>query len=172
EERDPDLLHSHYADAGYVGSRLSHLLGIPLVHTGHSLGRIKRARLIAAGVGAREVDERYAMRRRIRAEELALATAERVITSTRQEIEQQYERYDYYHPDQMRVIPPGTDLERFHPPTGDEWNSPVAADISRFLREPRRPMVLALSRPDARKNIPALIDAFGQDKALREKANL
>jgi len=172
EERDPDLLHSHYADAGYVGSRLSHLLGIPLVHTGHSLGRIKRARLIAAGVGAREVDERYAMRRRIRAEELALATAERVITSTRQEIEQQYERYDYYHPDQMRVIPPGTDLDRFHPPTGGEWDSPVAADISRFLREPRRPMVLALSRPDARKNIPVLIEAFGQDKALRETGNL
>jgi sucrose-phosphate synthase len=41
----PDVIHSHYADAGYVGIRLSHQLGIPLVHTGHSLGRSKRKRL-------------------------------------------------------------------------------------------------------------------------------
>ena len=170
--RHPDLLHSHYADAGYVGSRLSHALGVPLVHTGHSLGRIKRARLIAAGLSSAEVEARYAMGRRIRAEELALATAERVVTSTRQEIESQYERYDYYQPEQMRVIPPGTDLEKFHPPSGGEAESRIAGEIARFLRHPDRPMILALSRPDARKNIPALIEAFGNDDALRERANL
>ena len=40
-DRSPDLIHSHYGDAGYVGSRLAHFLGVPLVHTGHSLGRAK-----------------------------------------------------------------------------------------------------------------------------------
>ncbi|MBU2746184.1 glycosyltransferase, partial [Acidithiobacillus caldus] len=45
----PDWLHSHYADAGFVGVRLAQLLGIPLIHTGHSLGRDKRERLLAAG---------------------------------------------------------------------------------------------------------------------------
>ena len=50
QDRIPDVLHSHYADAGYVCSRLSHLLGIPLVHTGHSLGRNKRNQLLASGV--------------------------------------------------------------------------------------------------------------------------
>lgn len=170
--RHPDLLHSHYADAGYVGSRLSHALGISLVHTGHSLGRVKRARLIASGLSAAEVEERYAMSRRIRAEELTLASAERVITSTHQEIEEQYGNYDYYHPDQMRVIPPGTDLVSFHPPDGRESDSDIAADIRRFLRDPDKPMILALSRPDARKNIPALVTAFGEDAQLRESANL
>ncbi|MEE9343166.1 MAG: glycosyltransferase, partial [Gammaproteobacteria bacterium] len=29
--RLPDILHSHYADAGYVGSRVAHVLGIPLI---------------------------------------------------------------------------------------------------------------------------------------------
>jgi sucrose-phosphate synthase len=168
----PDLLHSHYADAGYVGSRLSHVLGLPLIHTGHSLGRVKRRRLLASGLNTAKVDERYNMARRIEAEELTLATAERVITSTNQEIEEQYELYDYYQPDQMRVIPPGTDLTRFHPPEGKEWQTPIAGEIGRFLREPEKPIILALSRPDARKNIAALITAYGEDPALQETANL
>lgn len=168
----PHIIHSHYADAGYVGSRLSHILGIPLVHTGHSLGRVKRLRLLASGLSTGDVDERYNMVRRIEAEELTLASAERVITSTHQEVHEQYALYDFYQPKQMVVIPPGTDLERFHPPDGSEWKSPIAADISRFLREPEKPLILALSRPDTRKNIGALITAYGEDERLREVANL
>lgn len=172
QERQPDLLHSHYADAGYVGSRISHVLSIPLIHTGHSLGRVKRRRLLASGLKAAEVEERYNMVRRIEAEELALASAERVITSTNQEIEEQYELYDYYQPEQMRVIPPGTDLTRFHPPEGKEWQSGIACEIGRFLREPEKPIILAISRPDARKNIASLITAYGEDQVLQETANL
>ena len=168
----PDLLHSHYADAGYVGSRLSHVLGIPLIHTGHSLGRVKRRRLLASGLDALQVEERYSMARRIEAEETTLASAERVITSTNQEIEEQYELYDYYQPEQMRVIPPGTDLTRFYPPEGKEWQSEIAGEIGRFLRDHEKPLILALSRPDARKNISALISAYGEDSSLQEAANL
>ena len=40
--RQPDILHSHYADAGYVGGRLSHILGIPLIHTGHARRILRR----------------------------------------------------------------------------------------------------------------------------------
>lgn len=170
--RLPDLLHSHYADAGYAGSRICHILGIPLVHTGHSLGRVKRGRLLASGLDAGAIEERYNLSRRIEAEETTLAVAERVITSTRQEIEEQYGLYDYYQPDRMRVIPPGTDLTRFHPPVGGEWQAPIALEIARFLRTPEKPLVLALSRPDARKNIAALVTAFAEDEALRGIANL
>ncbi|MCP5406971.1 MAG: HAD-IIB family hydrolase [Chromatiaceae bacterium] len=168
----PDLLHSHYADGGYVGSRIAHVLGIPLIHTGHSLGRVKRRRLLASGLNADEVESRYNMSRRVNAEEMTLASAERVITSTSQEVEEQYELYDFYQPKQMVVIPPGTDLTRFHPPVGREWQSEIAAEISRFLKEPEKPIILALSRPDTRKNISSLIIAYGQDKALQEAANL
>ncbi len=172
EGRLPDIVHSHYADGGYVGSRLSHMLGIPLVHTGHSLGRVKRRRLLASGVKAAEIEERYNMARRIEAEELTLASAERVITSTNQEIEEQYGLYDYYQPEQMRVVPPGTDLTRFHPPEGMEWQTGIAGEIARFLREPEKPIILALSRPDARKNISALVRAYGEDRPLQDLANL
>ena len=170
--RQPDIIHSHYADAGYVGSRLAHVLGVPLVHTGHSLGRVKRRRLLASGLSSGDIEQRYNMARRIEAEELTLASAERVITSTSQEIEEQYELYDHYQPDQMRVIPPGTDLELFHPPEGDEWETSVGHEISRFLRDPDKPLILELARPDPRKNIVALVDAYGGSPRLQELANL
>ena len=172
QPRQPNLIHSHYADAGFVGSRLSHVLGIPLIHTGHSLGRVKRRRLLATGLDAAKVETHYNMARRIEAEETTLATAERVITSTHQEIDEQYGLYDFYQPEQMRVIPPGTDLSRFHPPSGDEWRSVIAAELARFLSEPEKPMILALSRPDARKNITALVEAYGASPDLQVKANL
>ena len=105
----PTLIHSHYADAGYVGVRLSNLLGVPLVHTGHSLGRDKRKRLLARGISREKISQTYNIDRRIDAEEEVLANADLVITSTHNEIEEQYGLYNYYDPDRMVVIPPGTD---------------------------------------------------------------
>ena len=168
----PDLVHSHYADGGYVGQSLSHQLGIPLIHTGHSLGRVKRHHLLASGLSVAEIEERYNMARRIEAEELTLASAERVITSTHQEIEEQYELYDHYQPEQMRVVPPGTDLQQFKPCEGKELESEQFQHITQHLKTPNKPIILALSRPDNRKNIVALVDAYGQSKILRQIANL
>lgn len=115
QPRLPDVVHTHYADAGYVGVRLSNLTGLPLIHTGHSLGRDKYRRLLAVGMDIEQIEKRYHMQARISAEEDTLSCAELVITSTRNEIESQYELYDYYTPEKMAVIPPGTDLEQFHP---------------------------------------------------------
>lgn len=168
----PSLIHSHYADAGYVGSRLSAQLGVPLVHTGHSLGRVKRQRLLASGLTQEVIDQRYNMARRITAEEETLGAASLVVTSTSQEIEEQYGLYDHYQPERMSVIPPGTDLERFRPPDGSEQKTPIRRELGRFLNEPKKPMILALSRPDERKNISTLIAAYGESAELQRAANL
>jgi sucrose-phosphate synthase len=168
----PDIVHSHYADAGYVGVRLSNLIGVPLVHTGHSLGRDKRQRLLAKGLNREEIDERYNMSRRIDAEEEVLANADLVITSTFNEIDEQYGLYDYYQPKRMAVVPPGTDLTQFHPPTQDDFDIPFAHVLRRFLNCPDKPIILALSRLDERKNILTLIEAFGESKPLQDLANL
>lgn len=170
--RVPDILHSHYADAGYVGARLAGLLGIPLIHTGHSLGREKLRRLRDQGVNDLVIERQYQIRRRIEAEEMAMDSASLVIASTRQEVEQQYSCYDNYQPQRMEVIPPGTDLQRFQPPTGSFADNPALPLITPFLRQPRKPLILALSRADERKNIPTLVHAFGADPQLREQANL
>ena len=168
----PHLIHSHYADAGYVGARLSHQLSVPLVHTGHSLGRSKRKRLLASGIKKDEIEKRYNMSCRINAEESTLGIAERVITSTNQEIDEQYGLYDFYQPERMRVVPPGTDIAQFFPPEGSETDSSIAHEINQFLHEPGKPIILALSRPDQRKNIVTLIEAFGESKELQNYANL
>jgi sucrose-phosphate synthase len=168
----PRLVHSHYADAGYVGARITAQLGVPLAHTGHSLGRVKRQRLLASGVKQEAIDARYNMDRRINAEEETLAAAALVITSTTQEIEEQYGLYDHYQPERMSVIPPGTDLQRFHPPDGSEQRAPMHQEIGRFLHQPSKPIILALSRPDERKNIATLVEAYGESEELQEAANL
>lgn len=171
QPRMPDIIHSHYADAGYVGVRLANLGGVPLVHTGHSLGRDKRKRLLAKGLSAGEIESTYNMSRRIHAEEELLANAYLVITSTHNEIESQYSLYNYYDPDCMAVIPPGTDLDMFYPP-GDSETFDYKDRLRCFLTNPDKPMVLAISRPDERKNISVLLDAFGESEALRDAANL
>ncbi|MEZ5454374.1 MAG: HAD family hydrolase [Thiothrix sp.] len=172
QPRRPAIIHGHYADAGHVGTRVSHHLGIPLVFTGHSLGRSKRRQLLAAGHSKEALEARYTITRRIEAEETTLGVAERVITSTHQEINEQYALYDHYQPERMRVVPPGTDLQQFHAPAGDEYSTSIAAEVARFLQDPGKPIILALSRPDPRKNIVQLVSAYGESRELQELANL
>ena len=170
--RVPDIVHSHYADAGYVGGRIAALLGVPQIHTGHSLGRDKLRRLLEKGTKPATIESQYNMNRRIEAEEAALDSAALVIASTHQEVEKQYEQYDNHHPRRMMVIPPGVDLTRFAPPQRFEADPPIAKEVDRFLAKPKKPMILALSRPDERKNIATLVRAYGENLELRDKANL
>ncbi|MBI4881449.1 MAG: glycosyltransferase [Planctomycetes bacterium] len=170
--RVPDVIHGHYADAGYVGSELVGMLGVPLVFTGHSLGRVKKARLLAKGLTEELIESRYNMARRIEAEETALNSAALVIASTQQEVEEQYAGYDRYVPERMKVIPPGVDLSRFSPPQPGADPPPIAAEIDRFLRDARRPLILAMARPDERKNLEGLVRAFAENEQLRATCNL
>ncbi len=172
QPRLPDVIHSHYADAGYVGVRLCHLTGLPLIHTGHSLGRDKLRRLLASGMTMEQIEERYHMLQRISAEEDTLSNADLVITSTRNEIEDQYELYDYYTPEKMAIIPPGTDLEQFYPSTDNNETIAFNEVLIKFLNHSDKPIILALSRPDARKNIVTLLEAYGRSPRLQELANL
>ena len=168
----PDWIHAHYADAGYVGALVSRRLGIPLTYTGHSLGREKLRRLLAAGGEHEQIEQNYSISRRIDAEELALAHADLVITSTRQERDEQYARYGCFNPDHAAVVPPGVDSRRFHPHGNAEEFTEVSELLSSFLREPERPPLLAICRADRRKNIPALVEAFGRSAVLRQRHNL
>lgn len=169
--RTPDLIHSHYADAGYIGARLSQHLGVPLFHTGHSLGRVKRERLLEKGLKPSSIESTYNISQRIEAEEIALGNASVVIASTHQEIDDQYSQYENYHPRRMVVIPPGVDLSRFKPP-GKTFSPSIKKDLDRFLEKPNKPMILALARPDERKNLSSLVQAYAEHPKLKNAANL
>ena len=170
--RVPDVIHGHYADAGYGGGQLARLLGVPFVFTGHSLGRVKRQRLQDAGMAREKIEARYNMAARIEAEEFALETCSLICTSTRQEVREQYEPYENYIPERMEVIPPGVDLGAFHPPGDEEPETELERDVRGFLREPDKPMIVAMARPDERKNLEMLVRVYGESPALRRAANL
>lgn len=91
----PYVIHGHYADAGEVAAHLSGALNVPMVLTGHSLGRNKFEQLLKQGRLSREdINSMYKIMRRIEAEEMGLDAAEMVVTSTKQEIEEQWGLYD------------------------------------------------------------------------------
>ncbi|KAJ3698356.1 hypothetical protein LUZ61_002061 [Rhynchospora tenuis] len=200
----PVVIHGHYADAGHSAALLSGALNVPMVFTGHSLGRDKLEHLLKQGRQTREINAMYKIMRRIEAEELCLDSSEVIITSTRQEIEEQWNLYDGFDlllarklkagikhgvscygrcMPHMVLIPPGMEFGHVVVPDIDgdvkvnkEESSAsdplIWEEIMRFLTNPRKPMILALARPDPKKNIATLVEAFGECRLLRELANL
>ncbi len=184
ESAVPDIFHGHYPDAGYVATELAAFFGVPMVYTGHSLGRSKKARLLEEGVGLKEMNTRLKIDYRIDMEERILKFADMVVTSTRQEIEGQYGLYRNRTLPVYEVIPPGIGLERFYPYYRDEYptveekeealfaRASVLRELEIFFQNMERPIILSLCRPDKRKNIQGLIKAYGEDPELQAMANL
>lgn len=184
ENITPDLLHGHYADAGYVARQLSKLTGIPYVFTGHSLGRSKKNSLSNKGMTEKQMVDKFNINERIQAEEDVLRTAAHVIASTNHEIKNQYKLYDNYDKASFTVIPPGIDVDKFYPYYYDHdenFHKPEAyiqardkmdREFARFFYSSEKPMILTICRPDSRKNIQGLITAFGENKELQAIANL
>jgi sucrose-phosphate synthase len=170
--RLPNLIHTHYADAGYVGQQLSLLLGIPQIHTGHSLGRAKLERMLASGRKPNALEKQFNFERRINAEEEVIHNSSLIITSTQQEIDQQYGLYNNFNHTRFRVIPPGTNTSRFSPLVRKPIEPDTKQLIDKYLAEPEKPLIFSISRPDARKNIKGLIEAYGNSPELQQAANL
>ena len=178
----PDWIHSHYGDAGYAAVELSNLLKVPFVHTGHSLGIAKKDKLKAMGMTEEEGERKFKFTTRIAAENATLLHANFIITSTDQERET-YEQYPGFDQAVFHTIAPGVDTEKFVPyyelqPGVDQKTEEmqrrywVSEYIEKFLSYPNKPCILALSRPDLRKNLHTLIDVYGNDKELQSMANL
>ncbi|KAJ4958203.1 hypothetical protein NE237_025314 [Protea cynaroides] len=137
----PVAIHGHYADAGNSAALLSGALNVPMLFTGHSLGRDKLEQLLKQGrMSKDEINVTYKIMRRIEAEEISLDASEIVITSTRQEIDEQWRLYDGFDPilerklrarikrnvgcygrfmPRMVVIPPGMEFHHIVPHDGD-----------------------------------------------------
>lgn len=184
EGRLPDIVHGHYADAGYVAMWMSRLFGVPFIFTGHSLGRSKKRKLLSDGMTEDKINRKYMIEQRIETEEDILQSADMVITSTRQEVDTQYGEYLSHQFPEFRVIPPGLDIEKFYPYYHDMLSdkesdeeclyaqASILSELERFFKNKDKPLILALCRPDKRKNISGLIEAYGNDRELQAMANL
>ncbi|NLK05396.1 MAG: HAD-IIB family hydrolase [Spirochaetales bacterium] len=182
--RAPDIIHAHYADAGYVATELTTYFPTPLVFTGHSLGRNKLEYLKSQGVSDEKLEQYYHISTRIRNEERSMRHADLVITSTHYEKDILYAPYESRDEQKMQVIPPGLDLDTFFPYYHYEIQDPaiteemkraqysMGRELQRFLTTTEKPFILALCRPEARKNIDLLIEIYGKSKELQAIANL
>lgn len=158
----PDVVHAHFADAARVALAVRDRYGIPVFYTPHSLGLLKTTHGGDAGgdlaghLGARVSDER-----------LALASADGIIVSSRDEAERQVAAYAVPGVrNRLHLLPPG-------PPPGERDDRAASLEwLAASLADPARPMVLAVARPVVKKNLAALAQAFAGSKALRASANL
>ncbi|MCW2750521.1 MAG: mshA [Aeromicrobium sp.] len=106
-EREPghfDLVHSHYWLSGQVGTVARERWGVPLVHTMHTMAKVKNAQL-ADGDSAEPIG-------RIYGEEEIVRLADRLIANTIEERRELIELYDA-DPERVAVVHPGVDLEVF-----------------------------------------------------------
>ncbi|SBT48335.1 D-inositol-3-phosphate glycosyltransferase [Micromonospora auratinigra] len=113
-----DLIHSHYWLSGQVGWLAKDRWGVPLVHTAHTLAKVKNAQL-AAG-------DRPEPKARVIGEEQVVAEADRLVANTRVEARDLIDRYDA-DPARVAVVEPGVDLDRFRPAPGDRDAARLAA---------------------------------------------
>ena len=144
-----DLVHSHYWLSGQVGWLARERWGVPLVHSAHTLARVKNL-LLADG----DDPEPTA---RIIGEEQVVAEADRLIASTDDEARELITLYGA-NPARVRTIAPGVDLNLFRP------GSSAAARAKLGLRPDALTLLFVgriqpLKGPDVLLHAAALLDA-------------
>lgn len=148
------FISSHYWDAGVAGQRLSEALGVPHVHTPHSLGLWKK-RQMEAGYPDRadHFEKEFNFKDRVLHEGIVYRNCELVIATTPQQLDMLQQDYEVPE-DKAHMIPPGYDDNRFYP----------VSEASRQMIRRRLgfagQVVLALGRLATNKGYDLLINAF------------
>ena len=101
-----DLVHSHYWQSGLAGADLQRAWGVPLVHSHHTLGKVKN-HFLAPG-------DRPEPELRLEGEGEIISSADMLIASTDQELEQLACLYGAPH-DRLKTLHPGVDHRIFRP---------------------------------------------------------
>jgi D-inositol-3-phosphate glycosyltransferase len=109
KDENYDAIHSHYWISGKVAMAASRELGIPLVHTMHTMARVKNLNL-AEG----ETPEPMI---RVQGETQVVAAAQALVANTDAEAASLVSLYDAC-PDIVHVVAPGVDLYTFTPGQG------------------------------------------------------
>ena len=173
----PDFATAHYADGGYCAAQAEHLAGIGFTFTGHSLGAQKLDNLSTTLANIDVMDARFQFTKRIAAERLAMQRAARVITSTRQEQEEQY-AHPLYHgaidatdTECFAVIPPGVNIRIFSS-QAMPGEIEIHEALTGRLGHDKMPAIVISGRMDEKKNVIGVVTAYSESEALRRRAAL
>lgn len=153
----PDVLHAHFADAAELAIAAEQEFSLPWLYTAHSLANEKLRPGETPGP---------AISRRIAREAIAVRRAHGIIASSRDEAERQLPRIYPGAEGQTHRVGPGVTLRC----DGDAARA--RETLTPFLRAPDKPVILAIARPIAKKNLAALVDAYAQSPDLQERTNL
>ncbi|MEI6622540.1 MAG: D-inositol-3-phosphate glycosyltransferase [Actinomycetes bacterium] len=152
-----DAIHSHYWLSGQVGLVASERWNVPLIHSMHTMARVKNNQLALGD------DPEPKMR--IIGEQQVVDVSDRLIANTADEFDDLVQLYDA-NPSQVSVVHPGVDLERFSP---DSTTSARA----RLGLDPDLTLLLFVGRIQPLKGPDVLIRATARlvadSPALREK---
>lgn len=113
-----DIIHSHYWLSGQVGALARDRWGVPLVHSMHTMAKVKNL-LLAEGDTAEPAA-------RIIGEEQVVDAADLIIANTSAESAQLQQLYGA-EPERVRVITPGVDLGVFRPEGAGKGPRPEGA---------------------------------------------
>ena len=124
-----DAIHSHYWISGKVAMPAAAKLGIPLIHTMHTMARVKNLNL-AEGESPEPMI-------RVQGETQVAAAAQALIANTDSEAASLVSLYEAC-PDTVHVVNPGVDLFTFSPGTGrkaarEQIGTPADALIVTFV---------------------------------------
>jgi D-inositol-3-phosphate glycosyltransferase len=152
-----DVVHSHYWLSGQVGWLARDRWGVPLVHTAHTLAKVKNAAL-AHG----DAPEPYT---RVIGEQQVVTEADRLVANTQAETAQLVELYGA-DPARTATIAPGVDLELFTPGSQDAARAglglPLDAVVLAFIGR-----IQPLKGPDVL--VRAAAEMVRRDPALRDR---
>jgi D-inositol-3-phosphate glycosyltransferase len=157
---DHDLIHSHYWLSGEVGLQIKRRHGLPLVHTMHTMARVKNSNL---GVGqSAEPDVRQRG-------EAAIVRGSDVLTASTSDEAEDLRSYYGARSEQIMIVPPGVDLRTFHPCNQPKSRAQfgVVQDAQVILFVGR---IQPLKAPDVL--IKAVAELVQRDPALRDRLQL
>ena len=152
-----DLIHSHYWLSGQVGWLASERWHVPLVHSMHTMAKVKNRDLADGDTPEPDM--------RIIGEEQVVLAADRLIANTDDEASELIDLYGA-NPDRVDVVHPGVDLDRFRPGSRsaarERHGVPQDAVVLLFVGR-----IQPLKAPDVL--LRAAADLIATDPALRRR---
>jgi mannosylfructose-phosphate synthase len=151
-----EFINSHYWDAGLAGQHIAEVLGIPHIHTPHSIGIWKRRQMETDFPDDMDkLEKTYNFSRRIHHESTLYRECDMLVATSPMQLDMFHKDYGLPR-DKVRMIPPGYDDNRFFP-VGEATREGIRRESG--LPTDRK-VIASIGRLSRNKGFDLLVDAF------------